>query len=195
MFKKKAKVEGQEGLDPKAEKDKKTNKALLITSLACIAFSCTAIGFIGQTAHSQLDKLEGQKEARMVNIQATALVGYDQALKNREVEKAIGELETQGLVGQGEKGTVLVQTDGQGHIVQVYPDGQVAETGQIDYQTGNRLYLISWGDTLSELGVKFGYTVRDLADFNRIENPDLIYANSYLALPNRPGDPNVNVWA
>ena len=44
---------------------------------------------------------------------------------------------------------------------------------------------IQWGDTLSELAVKYGTTVEALAQANGIENPDLIYAGNNLSIPGK----------
>lgn len=43
-------------------------------------------------------------------------------------------------------------------------------------------YSILEGDTLSEIAVKYGTTVEELAKINKIQNPDLIYAGEYLFL-------------
>ena len=48
---------------------------------------------------------------------------------------------------------------------------------------GNKVYHIIWGDTLSELAVEFGNSVDELAVYNHIPDPDLIYAEDDLYLP------------
>ncbi len=48
---------------------------------------------------------------------------------------------------------------------------------------GNRIYHIIWGDTLSELALEFGSSVDELAVYNHIPNPNLIYAEGDLYLP------------
>lgn len=46
-------------------------------------------------------------------------------------------------------------------------------------------YKIIWGDTLSELAVKFGTTVKKLARDNKIKDIDLIYAGDDLIVEKR----------
>lgn len=48
---------------------------------------------------------------------------------------------------------------------------------------GNRVYHIIWGDTLSELALEFGSSVDELAVHNHIPDPNLIYAEDDLYLP------------
>lgn len=48
---------------------------------------------------------------------------------------------------------------------------------------GNKVYHIIWGDTLSELAVEFGNSVDELAVYNHIPDPNLIYAEDNLYLP------------
>lgn len=48
------------------------------------------------------------------------------------------------------------------------------------------IHHIKWGDTLSELAVKYGTTVKALAEANKIPNPDLIYAGRTLKIPADP---------
>ncbi len=48
------------------------------------------------------------------------------------------------------------------------------------------VHHIKWGDTLSELAVKYGTTVKALAEANHIKNPDLIYAGKDLKIPADP---------
>ena len=43
-------------------------------------------------------------------------------------------------------------------------------------------YKIKKGDTLSEIAQKFNTTVSYLAQINKIQNPDLIYAGNYLKI-------------
>lgn len=50
---------------------------------------------------------------------------------------------------------------------------------------GNKVYHIIWGDTLSELALEFGSSVDELAFYNHIPDPDLIYAEDDLYLPNK----------
>lgn len=45
------------------------------------------------------------------------------------------------------------------------------------------VHEIVWGDTLSEISLETGISVDRLADYNHIDNPDLIYAGSALRVP------------
>ena len=44
-------------------------------------------------------------------------------------------------------------------------------------------HVVVWGDTLSELAVRFQTTVAELVQLNNITNPDLIFVNQILILP------------
>lgn len=48
---------------------------------------------------------------------------------------------------------------------------------------GNKVYHIVWGDTLSELALEFDNSVDELAIYNHIPDPNLIYAEDDLYLP------------
>lgn len=48
---------------------------------------------------------------------------------------------------------------------------------------GNKFYHIIWGDTLSELALEFDNSVDELAIYNHIPDPNLIYAEDDLYLP------------
>lgn len=45
-------------------------------------------------------------------------------------------------------------------------------------------YHIIYGDTLSELSLRFDHSVNELATYNKIVDPDLIYAGDDLFIPN-----------
>ena len=65
-------------------------------------------------------------------------------------------------------------------------DIPLTDTGSSRYSVdadGNKVYHIIWGDTLSELAVEFGNSVDELAVYNHIPDPDLIYAEDDLYLP------------
>ncbi|MFN2190518.1 MAG: LysM peptidoglycan-binding domain-containing protein [Candidatus Promineifilaceae bacterium] len=49
-------------------------------------------------------------------------------------------------------------------------------------------YIVQWGDTLSEIAVKFGMTTAELAQANGIYNPDHIYAGQALVIPGYESD-------
>ena len=44
-------------------------------------------------------------------------------------------------------------------------------------------YTIQWGDTLSEIALRYGTTVAILCAINNISNPDKIYAGHTLYIP------------
>ena len=43
-----------------------------------------------------------------------------------------------------------------------------------------KYHTIEWGDTLSEIAIKYNTTIDKLVELNNIENPDLIYAGDKL---------------
>jgi len=43
-------------------------------------------------------------------------------------------------------------------------------------------YTVKWGDTLSQLALKYGTTVQNLVDLNNISNPNLIYVGQRLIM-------------
>lgn len=49
---------------------------------------------------------------------------------------------------------------------------------------GKILYQIKWGDTLSELAIRYHSTVEEIAKINNIANPNLIYAGTTIRIPN-----------
>ena len=46
-------------------------------------------------------------------------------------------------------------------------------------------YVVKSGDTLSEIGARFGVDWRDIARINHIENPDLIFPGQKFKIPNK----------
>jgi len=50
-------------------------------------------------------------------------------------------------------------------------------------QTGNITYTIQVGDTLSEIALKYNVTIAELAAYNGITNPNLIFAGRTLTVP------------
>lgn len=50
-------------------------------------------------------------------------------------------------------------------------------------EDGTLIYHIERGDTLCRISSIFGYSVQELAEYNHIPNPNLIYANSSLRIP------------
>ena len=64
-------------------------------------------------------------------------------------------------------------------------DGNKLMSDRISLKKGNKeekkedsvkYHVIEWGETLSEIAIKYNTTVEKLVELNNIENPDLIYA-------------------
>lgn len=94
----------------------------------------------------------------------------------------------------GKEYPVIENEDGQLIAQSVIPDESLnttadiplTDTGSSRYSVdadGNKVYHIIWGDTLSELAVEFGNSVDELAVYNHIPDPNLIYAEDDLYLP------------
>ena len=64
----------------------------------------------------------------------------------------------------------------------LYPgDTIIVRKTETEHETGSvQNYRIVWGDTLSELAVRFGVPMQRLVNDNNIKNPDLIYAGNNL---------------
>lgn len=62
--------------------------------------------------------------------------------------------------------------------------GAPSETCTIKSEDGTVVYLIQKGDTLSEISAKVLYSVDELAEYNKIKDVNLIYADSALRIPN-----------
>lgn len=45
------------------------------------------------------------------------------------------------------------------------------------------IYDVQWGDTLSDISRMFGRSVDSIAEYNHIQNVDLIYAESSIVIP------------
>ncbi|EOS29330.1 hypothetical protein C804_03508 [Lachnospiraceae bacterium A4] len=75
--------------------------------------------------------------------------------------------------------------DPSGSMADILPS-DTAETSRFTVDaSGNRVYHIIWGDTLSELALEFDSSVDELAVYNRIPDPNLIYAENDLYLPRK----------
>lgn len=48
---------------------------------------------------------------------------------------------------------------------------------------GHRTYTVVNGDTLSEIGARFGVAVSEIAELNRIKSPELIYPGQVFRIP------------
>lgn len=44
-------------------------------------------------------------------------------------------------------------------------------------------YRVKWGDTLTKIAAQFGVSIQSIVSANNINNPDLIYADQYLEIP------------
>lgn len=53
---------------------------------------------------------------------------------------------------------------------------------QPDY-AGLLLYQIKWGDTLTRISNYSGFGIQELADFNQIDDPNLIYTRRFMVFP------------
>lgn len=51
------------------------------------------------------------------------------------------------------------------------------------HDTSHKLYIVRWGDTLSQIALNYGVTVERLVRLNNIANPNLIYAGEVLRIP------------
>lgn len=50
-------------------------------------------------------------------------------------------------------------------------------------KTSHKSYTVRSGDTLSEIGERFGVEQSDIAELNDLENPELIYPGQVLKIP------------
>lgn len=92
------------------------------------------------------------------------------------IENEDGQFVVQNVEITEPSGTKIAETD--------VPLADAIESSKITIDAnGNKVYHIVWGDTLSELALEFDNTVEVLADYNHIANPDLIYAEDDLYLP------------
>ena len=51
------------------------------------------------------------------------------------------------------------------------------------HDVSHKLYIVKWGDTLSQLALDYGVTVESLVRLNNIANPNLIYVGEILRIP------------
>ena len=63
------------------------------------------------------------------------------------------------------------------------PDTEKPKPDEEDDKTTTKKIKIKWGDTLSQLAIKYNTTVAELVRLNNIQNPNLIYAGNYLIVP------------
>lgn len=62
------------------------------------------------------------------------------------------------------------------------PETEKPKQDDEDNKTTKKI-KIKWGDTLSQLAIKYNTTVAELVRLNNIQNPNLIYAGNYLIVP------------
>jgi LysM repeat protein len=67
---------------------------------------------------------------------------------------------------------------------EAYERGYQAEMNRLGMIADDGLYRVNYGETLSEIGKRYGYLTQWLAAKNNIANPDLIYYRQELRLPN-----------
>lgn len=101
------------------------------------------------------------------------------------------------VIINGKEYPVIRNEDGQLAVQDVRPDNSftatadmppadAAESPRYTFDAnGNRVYHIIWGDTLSELALEFDSSINELASYNHISDPDLIYAEDSLYLPDK----------
>ena len=70
----------------------------------------------------------------------------------------------------------------------IYPGQKLILTGNKSdtHDCGHIIYTIKWGDTLSQIALKYGATVKSIAEQNQISNPNLIYAGSKIRICRYP---------
>lgn len=64
-----------------------------------------------------------------------------------------------------------------------YINADLPEVEEKEEQTGEVIYVVKNGDTLSGIASKYGTTYQKLAEYNNIENPNLIYAGQKIVIP------------
>ncbi len=66
--------------------------------------------------------------------------------------------------------------------------GEISTPGGSSPSPGGVIqYTVQWGDTLSGIAERFGTTYQNLAAYNGISNPDLIYAGQVIRIPSGGG--------
>ena len=122
---------------------------------------------------------------------------YNGLLSLSSDNQATSDMDNLYVIINGREYPVIENEDGQLVAQNVEPDdpscpvtdiplADAAETSRcIVDANGNRVYHIIWGDTLSELALEFDSSVDELAIYNQIPDPDLIYAEDDLYLPNK----------
>lgn len=70
----------------------------------------------------------------------------------------------------------------------IYPGQKLILTGNKaeTHDCGHIIYTIKWGDTLSQIALKYGVAVKSIAEQNQISNPNLIYAGNTLRICRYP---------
>lgn len=58
----------------------------------------------------------------------------------------------------------------------------ILENNEI-HDTSHKLYIVQWGDTLTQISLEYGVTIDSLVRLNNIINPNLIYVGQILRIP------------
>lgn len=87
------------------------------------------------------------------------------------------------IVAYDEDGRPIIGYDEDGNPIYGYSNPRI----RVD-ANGIKYYHIVWGDTLCKISSDVHISVDELADYNRIRNVNLIYAESDLRLPDRLGE-------
>ena len=60
---------------------------------------------------------------------------------------------------------------------------QISETGNEENYNQDTTYIVQSGNTLSQIAIKYGTTVKELVMLNNIKNPNLIFPNQKIIVP------------
>lgn len=98
-------------------------------------------------------------------------------------------VDNRGVGAQNEGGSVKADNEAKNEPSCDDPNLPSVEDDKKDVsKNDDEVYEIVWGDTLSELSLKFGVSVDALANYNQIRDPNLIYADSALRIPGERGE-------
>lgn len=60
--------------------------------------------------------------------------------------------------------------------------------------SGETIYVVQRGDTLSRIASLYGTTYQKLAEYNKITNPNLIYPGQHIRIPEASGQTNIIIY-
>lgn len=136
----------------------------IAVGIAVATVGCAA--FIVHSACAIRDGFEDTTASDIVVMKDDVLDKYDELSKEQKAERAAKEKTTK------EMPTNTPEADtGSGVGV---PAGATE---------ANSVYLIQYGDTLSHISAKVSRSVDELAEYNKIKDVNLIYAESALRIP------------